>query len=441
MRHERLITCKRKTSNVEHKTIKKQRKNRRSQIVSSKFSLFPSGIFPAEKDSEGLKKLKKIKMKIYLIVMSIEGYLKKLTNKSMHFGGGKESPIGEVKTKLENHNTDGNFNKNIVDDLVEKIVKLRVLALKEVEDVKEKKTFNQRIDYAKEKLKEVNGLLKRWHKKHGEFLEKQNQLVINKDPLVLDFRRVNHQLTDDQSRRILSELKQFWDDSGKKDAGKMMERALEIFRDAGQRCFQEDLKHSKLKEDEYIRKLEEEKKKKEEELLKNQKASDLLSSEFDKARNNGGEQEIPNDNCLNQYQDGYSQRGSDHSNSGENKDGYVVHYGNNDNNSDQCQNDGFDNEGVWNNNLDRNENDEIQDDIDPWNNSDPLNNSDDDWNAKADQDEVEDEQESEKPVERKTSKRPHHKKSPQYKDDDGKESRDSPEPNRGPKRSKIEKEA
>ena len=73
---------------------------------------------------------------------------------------------------------------------------------------------------------------------------------------MLDFRRVNHQLTDVQSRRILSELKQSWDDSGKKDAGKMMERALEIFRDAGQRCFQEDLKHSKLKEDEYIRKLE-----------------------------------------------------------------------------------------------------------------------------------------------------------------------------------------
>jgi len=457
MRHERLITCKRRTSNIEHKTIKKQRKSRRSQIVSSKFSLFPSGIFPAEKDSEGLKELKKMKMKIYLIVMSIEGYLKKLTNKSMHFGGGKESPIYDVKGKLENHNTDGKFNKNFVDDLVEKIVKLRVLALKEVEDVKEKKTFNQRIDYAKEKLKEVNGLLKRWHKKHGEFLEKQNQLVINKDPLVLDFRRVNHQLTDDQSRQILLELKQFWDDSGKKDAGKMMRRALEIFREAGQRCFQEDLKHSKLKEVEYIRKLEEEKTKKEEELLKNQKASDLLSSEFDKARNNGGEQEIPDDNCLNQYQDGYSQRGSDHSNSGENKDGYVVHYesdgnnsgenkdgyvvhyGNNDNNSDQCQNDGFDNEGDWNNNFDRNENDEIQDDIDPWNNSDPLNNSDDDWNAKADQDEVEDEQESEKPVERKTSKRPHHNKSPQHKDGDGKESRDSPRPNRGPKRSKSGK--
>ena len=42
----------------------------------------------------------------------------------MHFGGGKESPIGDVKTKLENHNTDGNFNKNVVDDLVEKIVKV-----------------------------------------------------------------------------------------------------------------------------------------------------------------------------------------------------------------------------------------------------------------------------------------------------------------------------
>ena len=42
----------------------------------------------------------------------------------MHFGGGKESPIDEVKMKLKNHNTDGKFNKNFVDDLVEKIVKV-----------------------------------------------------------------------------------------------------------------------------------------------------------------------------------------------------------------------------------------------------------------------------------------------------------------------------
>ena len=73
---------------------------------------------------------------------------------------------------------------------------------------------------------------------------------------MLDFRRVNHQLTDDQSRWILSELKKFWDDSGKKGAGEMMNRALEVFREAGQRCFQEDLKRSKLKEVEYIQKLE-----------------------------------------------------------------------------------------------------------------------------------------------------------------------------------------
>ena len=48
----------------------------------------------------------------------------------------------------------GYYNPNIVDELVEKIVKLRVLALKKVENVKQKKTFDQRIDLAKEKLKE-----------------------------------------------------------------------------------------------------------------------------------------------------------------------------------------------------------------------------------------------------------------------------------------------
>ena len=73
---------------------------------------------------------------------------------------------------------------------------------------------------------------------------------------MLDFRRVNHQLTDDQSRRILSELKQSWDDSGKKDAGEMMKRVLEVFRVAGQRCFQEDQERSDSKEDEYNKKIQ-----------------------------------------------------------------------------------------------------------------------------------------------------------------------------------------
>jgi len=371
-------------------------------------------------------------MKIYLIVMSIEGYLKKLTNKSMHFGGGKESPIYDVKGKLENHNTDGEFNKNVVDDLVEKIVKLRVLALKEVEDVKEEKTFNQRIDYAKEKLKEVNGLLKRWHEKHGEFLEKQNQLVINKDPLVLDFRRVNHQLTDDQSRRILSELKQFWDGSGKKDADKMMMQALQIFRDAGQRCFQEDQERSDSKEDEYNRKIKEEKKKKEEEERKMQEEAFDWDTEMKKLdeENEARKQKRLEDGCSDLCRDEYKQY-KIHNGSGQNRNEDVV--------QEEIK-EVLNNSDGWINYSVQNGNDEIQDES--ANNRNPFGSDSDDWNSNDDltaEDEVEDEQESEKPVERKTSKRPHHNKNPQHKDGDGKESRDSPGPDRGPKRSKSGK--
>jgi len=434
MRHKKLKAYKRRTSDaIEHKTIKKLRKSRRSQMVSSKFSLFPSGIFPAEKDSEGLKKLKKFKMKIYLIVMSIEGYLKKLTSydKSMHFGGGKESPISEVKRKLKNLNTDEKFDKNVVDNLVEKIVKLRVLALKEVEDVKEKKTFDQRIDFAKEKLKEVNSLLKQWHAYHGEFLEKQNQLVINKDPLVLDFRRVNHQLTDDQSRRILSELKQSWDDSGKKDAGEMMKRVLEVFRVAGQRCFQEDQERSDSKEDEYNKKIQEEKKKKEEEERKMQEEAfdwDTEMKELDE-ENEARKQKRLEDGCSDLCRDEYKQY-KIHNGSGQNRNEDVV--------QEEIKEVLNNNDG-WNSYSVQNRNDEIQDEN--ANNNNPFGSDSDDWNSNDDltaKDEVEDEQESEKPVERKTSKRPHHNKSPQYKDG-GKESRDSPVPNRGPKRSKSGK--
>merc|ERR1719354_1390954 len=358
--------------------------------------------------------------------MSIESYLKKLTNKSMHFGGGKESPIYDVKGKLENHNTDGKFNKNVVDNLVEKIVKLRVLALKEVEDVKEKKTFDQRIDFAKEKLKVVNSLLKQWHAYHGEFLEKQNQLVINKNPLALDFQRVNHQLTDDQSRRILSELKQSWDDSGKKDAGEMMKRVLEVFRVAGQRCFQEDQERSDSKEDEYNKKIQEEKKKKEEEERKMQEEAfdwDTEMKELDE-ENEARKQKRLEDGCSDLCRDEYKQY-KIHNGSGQNRNEDVV--------QEEIKEVLNNNDG-WNSYSVQNRNDEIQDEN--ANNNNPFGSDSDDLTAK---DEVEDEQESEKPVERKTSKRPHHNKSPQHKDGDGKESRDSPRPNRGPKRSKSGK--
>jgi len=357
MKHKKLITCKRRTSDaIEHKTIKKLRKSRRSQIVSSKFSLFPSGIFPALNDNEELKKLKKFKMKIYMIVMSIEGYLKKLTKRSMHFGLGRDNSVDQLTERLKNHSTGGNFNQGIVKEMIEKIVKLRVLALKEVEDVKEKKTFDQRIDLAKERLKEVHGLLKQWHEKRGKFLEKQNQLVINKDPLVLDFRSVNHQLKDDQSRRILTDLKRSWDkrnSPGKKNAGDMLEQALEIFRNAGQVCFQEDQDHSDTKEDEYNRKIQEEEEKEREELEK----TPVDWEKEGKKEYNAKQQEELEDEGLDRYGD--EPHESDGGSSDEYGDGYENYDGN----------------------LDQNQDDVAQGDDDVW--------SSDDWNAKSDGDDAE----------------------------------------------------
>jgi len=243
MKYRNQISFKRRPSHS-NGIIPKSTKSRKTQMIPAEHLIFPSGFLDND-DTDDQKDLKKFKMKIYLVVMSIEGYLNNFfeTTSNNYIQFNTTGPaIDRITTIIKKYNN--KYNKKIsphVYQWVDKIVKLRLFSVKEGEPGE---NTAAKIQNATNKLNEIHGELKKWHPESGEKLEKQNDIVIkSKGPLILDFRRVSHVFsTKNWVRNLIEGLKKA---RGTTDEDQLRETMERLFKEAGQKSFQEDKAEAK----------------------------------------------------------------------------------------------------------------------------------------------------------------------------------------------------
>jgi len=225
MRYSNQIIYKRRPRrSIDFRTIPKIKRSRKVQKVLPRHLIFPSCL-PNARDSDDLKRFKIFRMKMDIIIKSIEGYL----NEYKETKGENIIHIGNSKSKDE-------LIRNLEDDSVkkwfEKLVQLRVFALKELQAFSDNLNVNvdEKIANAKEKLKEFHDEIKKWDSEVGEILERQNLAVLDADNLVLDFQPVDHAI---DAATFMNELRDVCDDivcaddASGEELDKKMERMLE----------------------------------------------------------------------------------------------------------------------------------------------------------------------------------------------------------------------
>jgi len=247
MRHNNQIIHKRRPFNSnEFRTSPKIKRSRRAQKIQPGHLLFPSCL-PNDKDNLDLQKLKKFKMKIDLIIKSIEGYL------NIYKGTKPNNMIHVGKSNTKSALLDGDFSltqHTLVNLWFEKLVQLRAFALKELHVFSENPiNADEKIVSATGELVKFHEEIKKWDSKSGEILETQNLAVLAAKNLVLDFQPVDHAIDAKKFIRGLQEAcdTQSGGDLEKAVKGKLKQLAREQFLDDKQEAENKD--RGNLKDD------------------------------------------------------------------------------------------------------------------------------------------------------------------------------------------------